>query len=77
MKEVSAVIFSCGATFSKLEARSKIYTKLNTHFIYVTLNEEGRIKDNTIRMRNKSETIQDSLCILHNPYQPIPFHKTY
>lgn len=72
MKEVSAVIFSCGATFSKLEARSKIYTKLNTHFIYVTLNEEGRIKDNTIRMRNKSETIQDSLCILHNPYATNP-----
>ena len=72
MKEISAVIFSCGATFSKLEACSKIYKKFNTYIHYIRLNEEGDLKQYIIRMHNKLETIQDSLCILHNPYAVNP-----
>lgn len=76
MKEVSAVIFSCGATFSKLVLSSTLrLTAPLTQASYYKFIPGGSFETNIIPAKEYSETIQDSLCVFHNPFAERPLPK--
>lgn len=61
MKEVSAIIFSCNALWSKLSGKEKTLNFLTT---------QG------IAMGRTHELIEDGLFIFHNPYAKYPLNKS-
>jgi len=61
MQEISAIIFSCNALWSKLAEKEK-----NLNF----LTKEGIIMERT------NELIEDGLFIFHNPYAKYPLDKS-
>lgn len=72
MKEVSAIIFSCTATYSKLIALSP-KGKEEIFFNYVITDEyEKPYYSGPISYDNYKEKIQDGICIFHNPFASYP-----
>jgi len=61
MKEISAIMFSCNALWSKLAQKEK-----NLNF----LTKEGIIMERT------HELIEDGLFVFHNPYAKYPLDKS-
>ena len=71
MKEVSAIIFNCVATHSKLRALSDSNDNL-TIFIGVRLDKDKILQRFSVVKKDYDEAIQDGLQVFHNPYALYP-----
>jgi hypothetical protein len=75
MKEVSAVLFSCAATYSKLAAMSPRSNTLTLFTSLITDENEMLYFFPNVHSDEYHENIQDGVCILHNPFAEYPLPK--
>jgi len=74
MCEVSAVLYNCVATYSKLIALAPYQENKINLFLGTKVNEAEQIRNFKNKKPYYKETIQDGLCIFHNPWanNPLP-----
>lgn len=72
MEEVSAVIFSCVASWGKANALSPGDPK-SSRFNYVRLDDHGRpVAHSLVRKADYHESLEDGLQVYHNPFAKWP-----
>lgn len=68
MKDVSAVLFSCLATHNKVRIFQKKDDSCEAFFNAIYMDEENNLYMKIANFDSNSETIEDGLCIFHNPF---------
>ncbi len=72
MKDVSAVIFSCTATWGKLSAmKHNFFSGCKVDTVW-SIDQYGTPEKRSQDLREYHEKVVDGLCVFHNPYATYP-----
>ncbi|WP_303949626.1 hypothetical protein [Desulfovibrio piger] len=72
MKKVSAVVFSCMATINKVRIFQRKNDCCDVDFYGMYINDKNIINEYYSTLENNIETIEDGLCVFHNPFAECP-----